>query len=90
VDFERAQRVLIERGREDDRNLTADQLEHLEAAQLRHLDVEEQQIGRELGHDLDRLEPVSALPHHLDVRMLAEKLPHDRARQRLVVDDHHA
>ena len=42
-------RVLIVRRHEDDRDVAADQLEHLEAVELRHLHVEEQQIGMQLG-----------------------------------------
>ena len=64
-----------------------EQLEHLEAVELRHLDVEEHQVGRELGHRLDGVEAVAAFGHNRDARMRAEKLAHDRARQRLVVDD---
>ena len=69
VHLERPQRVLVVRGDEDRPALVApEQLEHLEAVQLRHLHVEQHQVGRQLGHRLDRLEAVAALGHDLDVR----------------------
>ena len=88
--FERAQRVLIVSGREDHRHFPADQLEHLEAVQLRHLHVEKHQIGVELRHRLDGIEAVAALGHHLDARMCGDVLADHRPRQRLVVHDHDA
>ena len=64
-----------------------EQLEHLEAIQLRHLHVEKHEIGRQLGDRLDRFEPVPALGDDLDARMRLEVLAHHRPRQRLVVHD---
>ncbi len=61
VDFECLQRVLIVRGDEDHGDVAADEIEHLEAVELRHLDVEEQQIRLQFGDDLDRLEAIGAL-----------------------------
>ena len=90
VHLECAQRVLVVRGDEDHRHVAADQLQHLEPIQLRHLHVEEQQVGRELRHRLHRLEAVGALRHDLDVRFGGEELAEHRAGQRLVVHDGNA
>ena len=87
VHLECADRVLVVGGREDHRHVAADQVEHLEAVELRHLDVEEQQVGRQLRHGLHRLEAVGALRHDLDVRFGGQVLAEDRPRQRLVVHD---
>ncbi len=67
VHVERPQRVLVVGRDEHDRHVAADQFEHLEAVELRHLDVEKQQVGMQLGDGLDCLEPVGALGHDLDV-----------------------
>ena len=37
--------MLVEGGHEDDRHVAAEQLQHLEAVELRHLDVEEEEVG---------------------------------------------
>ena len=49
VDLERPQGELVVRRDEDDRHAAAEQLEHLEAVELRHLDVEEQQVRLQLA-----------------------------------------
>src|SRR5262245_40320344 len=66
VHLEGLERVLVEGGDEDDRLLPPDQLEHLEPRELRHLDVEEHEVGLQLRDRLHRLEAVAALPHELD------------------------
>ena len=88
VDLERLQRVLIVRGDEDDRLIAAEQLEDLEAVQLRHLHVEQHEIRLQLGHGLDRFEAVRAVRDDLDARVRLRILAHDRPRERLVVHDH--
>ena len=65
------------------------QLEHVESVELRHLDVEHQQVGLQLRGRLDRLEAVRAFRHDLDVRVLCQPLAKDPARQLLVIDDDH-
>src|SRR5262249_24331096 len=86
--LERAHRELVVRGHEDDRHLTSDELQHLEAIELRHLNVEQDQLRLQLSDRLDGLEAVGAFRRDLDVtareQMLLEHLP----RQHLVVDDH--
>jgi hypothetical protein len=88
--LERAERVLIVSRDEDDRHAAADELEHFEAAQLRHLHVQKQQVGREFADRLDGFEPVRALGDDLHARMRAEELADDGARERFIVHDHDA
>jgi hypothetical protein len=93
VHHERAQGVLVVRGAEDhDRRprLTGDQLQHLEAIELRHLHVEEHQVGPLLGDRLHRLEAVRGLPDHLDALVGAEVLAQQRARRGFVVHEQDA
>jgi hypothetical protein len=87
VDGESTQRMLLVGRDEDDLDRLIEQLEHLEAVELGHLDVEEEEIGAQLGRGLDRLEPVGALRDDLDVGMRGEVLADEPARQLLVVDD---
>ena len=92
LDLEGAQRVLIVGGHEHDRRhaLGADRLNHLEAVELRHVHVEEHEIGR-LGEDgLDGFDAVPGFADHLDVRFRTEQRFHPLARERLVVDDERA
>ncbi len=84
---EGAQRIRVVRGREDHRHRAAQQLEHLEAVELRHLHVEEHQVGGQLRDRLHRVEPIAAFGDDRDAGVSAEILAHHRARQRLVVDD---
>ncbi len=83
-------RVLVEGRDEDHGHVAAEQLEHLEAVELRHLDVEEQQVGGEVVHGLDRLEAVLALADDLEAARALEILAQHRARRLLVVHDHDA
>ena len=87
--LERAQRVLVVGGDEHDGRhpIRADGLDHLEAVELRHLDVEEHEI-RGLGQDgLDGFDAVPGFADDLDVLFSAEERAHPLARERLVVDD---
>ncbi len=88
MNVERPERVLIVGGGEDDRHRAAEQLDHLEAVQLRHLDVEEHQVWRELGHGLHGLETIAALGHDLDAWMRLQVFTDDRPRERLIVHHH--
>ena len=87
---EGAQRVLVVGGREDHRYRAAQQLQHFEAIELRHLDVEEHQVRRQLGHRLHGVETVAALGHDAHALVRAEVLAHDAAGQGLIVHDDHA
>src|SRR5207302_272210 len=61
--------------------------EHFEAVQLRHLDVQEQEIRIVVGHGFHGLESVRALGGDLELFIRFEKLAKDVAGRRLVVDD---
>ena len=87
VHLERADRVTVVGGDEDDGDVAADELEHVEPVELRHLDVEQQQVRLQLGRGLHGLEAVGALGDDLDVGMRGQPLAKNAARQRLVVDD---
>ena len=82
--------MLVEGGDEDDGHLAADQLQHLEARELGHLDVEQDQVRSELGHRFHRLEAVTALPRHLDIGLAAQVLAEQLTRRILVVHDQDA
>ncbi len=86
---ESAKRVLVVCGNEDNGHVAADELEHLEAIELRHLNVEKHEIGLELGDCLDRLEPVGALRDDVDVWNVRQVLAQHTARQCLIVHDDH-
>jgi len=87
VHLERPHRVLVVGGDKDDRGSRLEQLEHLEAIETGHLDVEEQQVRRQLSHRRDRLEAVGTLGDDLDFGVRREVLAQQRPGRRLVVDD---
>ncbi len=87
MDLEGADRVLVVGRHEDHRHVAANQLQHLEPVELRHLDVEKQQVGVQLGHDLHRLEAVGALRDDVDAGRRRQVLANHRAGERLVVHD---
>ena len=83
----------VARREEEDREAAADAvashaLEHLEAAQVGEHDVEDHQVGPELGHGLER---VAAHVRHLDLHALvAQGHGQEVGDARLVVDDQDA
>ena len=89
VHFERAQRVLVVGGDEDDRRhpLGADRVDHAEAVDAGHLDVEEDEVRRLVLDGRDRLRAVAALADDFDVLFLLQQRQHALARDRLVVND---
>ena len=60
---------------------------HFEAVEAGHLDVEEQDVGRQALDDADRLEAVAGLRDHLDAAHLLEHVAQLFARELLIVDD---
>src|SRR5205823_12734167 len=56
----------------------------------RHLDVEQQQVGRELRGCLDRLEAVGALGDNLDVSVLGQQLAQNPSRELFIIDNRDA
>ena len=89
VHVEGADGVLIERGHEHDGHVAADQLQHLEAVELRHLHVEDQQVRPQVRHGLHRFESVRALGDDVDAGHARQVLADHGARQLLVVHDGH-
>jgi hypothetical protein len=90
--LEGAQGELVVGGDEDHHGhmTDADRLQHVEAVELGHLDVQEEQIRRRLFDGLDRFPAVRAFGDDLDVLCLREQVAYALARQRLVVHDHGA
>jgi hypothetical protein len=89
MDLERFDRVLVIGGDEDDRDLAPEQLQHVKAVQLRHLNVEEDQIRLLLRDRFHRLETVAALCDDVDVRVRCEQLAQQHPRQRFIVNNDH-
>ena len=90
MDLERLERVVVEGGDEDDRLIASDELEHFEAIELRHLDVEQEQVRLEIRDGLDRLEAVGALGDDLHLVHVSQKFAHDSPRELLIVHDRDA
>ena len=65
-----------------------DQFQHLEAIQLRHLNIQEHQVRLTLGDGFHGLKSVGALGQDLDAAGLAQIFPKQLPRQFLVVDNH--
>ena len=85
--FERVDRVLIERGAEDHRrSRPAQRRRDVEPARARHLDVEQHEIGRELGDPFRGFNTVAGFADHFDVGMRAQQLLQPLARRLLVVN----
>src|SRR6202034_2802075 len=88
VDLEGADRERVVGRDENYGAVRADQLENFEAIQLRHLNIEKQQVRLEFRGGFHGLEAVGALGHDFDLGMLGEKFAENLARQIFVVDDH--
>ena len=71
----------------DGRRIRTEELEHFEARQLRHLDVEEDDVRRQLFRELHGFEAVRGLPDDLEVRDLAQVLDHELPGQSFIIDD---
>jgi hypothetical protein len=89
VDFKRVDRVLLERGDKDNDGeiVSGDPFEDAEPVHLRHLDIEEKEIGRMGPNRFDSRQAVRALRHAFHIRFLFQKPAESLARQRFVVDD---
>ena len=87
--LERLQRVAIERGHEDHHRHRAglEAAQHLEAVDLGHLHVEEQDVGPLAADRVDRLGAVAALGDDGEISSPREQQPQRLPRQRLVVHD---
>ena len=89
ADLEGAERVVVERRHEDGgRNAGgAERVNHAEAVDSRHLDVEQQQIDRHPLEHFERLFAVAAFGDDLDARPPLQQDADRLARVLLVVDD---
>ena len=98
--LERAQRVLVVRGHENDdgqvfRTTLLDQPgNHAKAIELRHLHVEEQHVHRPAGavralHDRKRLGAAATAPDQVDTSIGLQQIPQPPPRRLFVVDDEH-
>ena len=88
VHLERLERIFVVGGHEHDRRRRLEQLQNLEAVQLGHLDVEQDQVRGQLADPFHRFEAVGAVGHDLDVRLLRQVLAQQRARRLFVVHHH--
>ena len=91
---EGAHGVLVVGGGEDHGGRTRarriHQLQHLEAVEFGHLDIEEEQVGGKIGHGFDGFEAVGAFGGDFDFRMRGEQFAEEAAGQFLVVHDYGA
>jgi hypothetical protein len=73
----------------DARCLGPDLARRLKPGQLRHLDVENRQVGTLADRHVPRLGAVGGLAHHLDVHLALEQHPQARPHDPVVVGDQH-
>src|SRR5262249_23309113 len=80
-------------GRDEDRGGHArgiDAAHHVDSRHLRHLDVEIDEIRRQLRDGRERAGTVTAFAEHANVIVAAEQLRHAAPRDRFVVDNQRA
>src|SRR2546423_1229188 len=89
ADLEGPQRVAVPRGDEnqDGRALKVYRFQNLETVLVRHLHVEQDEVGRETFDALDRRATVAALPDDFQFRVTREERANTFARVQLVVND---
>src|SRR5437899_7016072 len=90
--FKSPQRKFVVRGHEhDDRHrIGTDRLENFKAVQLRHLDVEKDQVRFLLLNRPNGLASVRAFTHQLNLRPVRQQLPEPAAPELLVIDNDRA
>jgi len=88
VYFKRFEREFVVSGHENDERhiFRADDFDHFKAADLRHLNIEKNQVGREFSDGVDSFAPVGAFADNLDFRVFAEMSSDKISRQRYVVN----
>jgi hypothetical protein len=87
LQLEGIHRILIERGAEDDRgSRPAERRGHFETAAAGHLNVQQHQIGHELGDSFDRLHTIFGFANDLDIVDAGQQLAEPIARRLLVVN----
>jgi hypothetical protein len=89
MDVERLHRKPVVGGHEHDRRppIGGQLLEHLEAVELGHLDIQQDQVGRVPADRIQRGASVAALLHHFELGILADQIGQPVPGQGLVV--HH-
>src|SRR5262245_60459112 len=89
MNVESFQRILIERGHEDNRLnvLGTNALEHIKTVELRHLDVEKDQIRRHRVDRFDCLTTITTFVENLNLRILLEEQTNVATREWFVVDN---
>ncbi len=96
VELERLQRVALVGGHENHRRRLLERHEvarHFQAADTRHLDVQQKDLGAACRHGLERLQAVARLAHDFgrDIRGdVSQQLLHALARRRLVIGNEYA
>ena len=82
--------VLVVRGLKDDqRPRLAQMARHVEPADLRHRDVEQEEIGPQVAYAVQGLEAVRRFTDAFGLEIL-QQAPQPDPRRRLVVHDHYA
>lgn len=87
VSLEGLDGIFIEGGGEDDIGRIVHELQHFEAIDLRHLDVQEDKIGVVLLDRFDAFETVVAFLQHGDVGVGLKIFLNDHPREGFVIDD---
>src|SRR4026209_354776 len=92
MDLERAHGILVVRSYEDDvgRRLRIERFEHLETAQLRHLNVQKDEVRPERLDRINSFTTIRTLRNYLDVRILSQHFANHLASARFIVDDQRA
>ena len=90
MDLEGTERMLVVGSHKDDRHFVADQFEDLEAVELRHMNVEEEQVGLELRNHLDGFKSIGALAHDFNFGMALQQFAQELAGKFFVLDDYGA
>lgn len=87
MDFEGAHGVLVERGGEDYSGVGVDEFEDVEAGELRHLHVQENQRGLMGGYRFHGFEAIGAFGEDLNFGVHGEKFADGVTSELFVVDD---
>ena len=87
VDFKGADRVVVMRGDEDDGGAGADQFQNFEAIELRHLDIEKNEIGFQFGDGFHGFEAIRTFGGDFDFGMCGDEFAQHLPGEFLVIDD---
>src|SRR5689334_16469040 len=89
ADLKRLERVLVISGHKDNhrQRLSGEMLQRLKAVHLRHLHIEENQIGRQRANARYCLRAITAFFDEFDVRVAFEQDAEVTPRQRLIINN---